>query len=471
MLLNVGRRRLCACLLLVCLGSAAWTTRIAEQLHRYRPVVEQLQRAHLQHQHSDHGPGSSEQLSGQSDSNSVSGSHADTGHADSRHTAHAMGITTRGHSRPTPQRFKYTREPCVSKCLGAGEAPAGACGDCALLSAQDARHALTDACSVADAGAGAKAELTACTLSKRCLHHGSSRGACDVGALVAAACRGGKPRGLGGLCKDLAELCPANGDAPLSSACPSLPRAMHDLPSASAAASAAAGACASMAMSGCEGCAGPDACPHPVSRLVRLCSAMPGMPQCDLVSGLCDRVARLGSGHDVLAAQEAFGCVTPRPVPKMQMYFHGGVEDYLLFQSWVPASSAEFYAALAAIVLFALASARLKIGRHLREEAWAAQPLNVRPPAWAARGSWLGVLPMFFHLASHEDKVIAADAGLVGMNQLIVRNLERGLRTLVITCIDYGLMLVAMTFNVGFFAAVVGGIALAQVLYGHEAKK
>ena len=35
------------------------------------------------------------------------------------------------------------------------------------------------------------------------------------------------------------------------------------------------------------------------------------------------------------------------------------------------------------------------------------------------------------------------------------------------TTLEYALMLVAMTFNVGLYAAVVGGFALGTLLFGH----
>ncbi len=47
------------------------------------------------------------------------------------------------------------------------------------------------------------------------------------------------------------------------------------------------------------------------------------------------------------------------------------------------------------------------------------------------------------------------------------RNAARAALALVTVTLDYALMLISMTFNVGLFLAVVGGLALGVLLFGH----
>ena len=54
-----------------------------------------------------------------------------------------------------------------------------------------------------------------------------------------------------------------------------------------------------------------------------------------------------------------------------------------------------------------------------------------------------------------------------GVPSLARRNAARAALVAASTTLEYALMLVAMTFNVGLYAAVVGGFALGTLLFGH----
>lgn len=74
---------------------------------------------------------------------------------------------------------------------------------------------------------------------------------------------------------------------------------------------------------------------------------------------------------------------------QMKMYFHGGMTDYVLFDSWVPCSSGRYAGTLIAILLGGIVSGLLKGVRARLEQRWL---MLIRDEPVAAEGSW-GLLP------------------------------------------------------------------------------
>ncbi|KAJ3211718.1 hypothetical protein HDU82_005097 [Entophlyctis luteolus] len=151
------------------------------------------------------------------------------------------------------------------------------------------------------------------------------------------------------------------------------------------------------------------------------------------------------------------------PPPAMQMYFHFGISEYILFKFLVPRTIASYLLSCIALFLLGIFHEYLvavlrgydRSGRARMENLLQARS-NHQPPRPT------DMVPL---LASESS----ATGGLAGKNalhavQLQVRA-ERAAVKLVSTTLGYSLMLVAMTFNVGLFASVVGGYAAGAFLF------
>jgi len=127
--------------------------------------------------------------------------------------------------------------------------------------------------------------------------------------------------------------------------------------------------------------------PGPLEQLAALCADMPGMAQCAAMRAVCASVRVKGP----LALARALSCGDEAaPAPEMRMWLHGGLRDYVLFESWVPRNGGEGFLAVAFAVALAAASIGLRSLRAHGESAWWADfrsftlTLPSSPAAWRA---------------------------------------------------------------------------------------
>lgn len=310
--------------------------------------------------------------------------------------------------------------------LAAAATPLHSCVDdpssppCAAYVYPNASSDLATACS-------SMATMPGCSVLQQCQSGGARGVACNNFSLLHRVCD--QMPGMSA-CASFEKLC-ANGT--VVSACASEPVALAQMPTAAQARSAALGVCASMPkMEACATCTSGAAphCPDPLLSLSRLCTAMPAMASCAGWEAWC----QLPGASDSLPA---FCAGAPAPggggVP-MRMYFHTGWRDYILFESWVPASLTAYLLACLGVVCAAVLSVALRGARSIFE---------VHSAAWGRR-----------HHPESRLTILRANA-------------VRALLVTVSTALDYSLMLVAMTFNVGLFACVCGGLGFGTLLFGH----
>ena len=166
----------------------------------------------------------------------------------------------------------------------------------------------------------------------------------------------------------------------------------------------------------------------------------------------------------------------------MQMYFHTGLNDYILFKQWVPCTTGRYAISVVGIILSGILAAFLKAYRIRLEHAWSA-PTNHQKDGQGGgvfRGGGddsreVALLPGAEQSSTgrrHSDSRRQGEDGGMGpylpesgdeWRQNTVRALLGGM----IMTIDYMLMLIAMTFNVGLVVAVILGTALGLLLLGH----
>ena len=295
--------------------------------------------------------------------------------------------------------------------------------DCLRNPSSPACHDFQYANATKDVGAicSSMGSMSGCAVWDQCKAGGGARGSvCDAFSLLLRLCTEMPNMPA---CANLKALC-INGTS--VQACFLEPVLLQHMPTVSQAQAGALQTCRMMPkMTACGACSA-NACHDPLTTLSHLCQAMPSMVPCGGWEAWC----RQPGGVDLLPAF----CVGVPPISgggvPMRMYFHTGWRDYILFESWVPTSLGTYLAAIAGVTLGGVVSAWLRGLRALQEER-----------AWRRRRP--------------------------GADHVLRTNAERAAIVVASTVVDYALMLVAMTFNVGLFFAVCIGLGLGTLVFGH----
>jgi len=164
-----------------------------------------------------------------------------------------------------------------------------------------------------------------------------------------------------------------------------------------------------------------------------LCLSMPGMSECQAWATMCKAIpdwpfCKSGVGSFPL-------------VPQMLMYFHGGYADYILFQNWVPQNIVQYtfsWFAIFAVTVFHefIRMIRKKFERNCRNT-------SPRLVADSENSKISAVLPFSF---------------AVDFPRAVLQALEAAWSLFV--------MLIAMTYNIGLFAAIVVGYFFGSLIFG-----
>ncbi|KAJ3184681.1 hypothetical protein HDU87_004084 [Geranomyces variabilis] len=183
-----------------------------------------------------------------------------------------------------------------------------------------------------------------------------------------------------------------------------------------------------------------------------LCKSMPGMSQCGEWMAMCAATPALGYC-------KADASVDP---PEMKMFFHTGFTDYVLFQNWVPRTGLQYFGTWIAIFVFAILyegwNAALLTAEARLLAATSAQNNNRKIGSFItkpAAGKPISTSPSTTTTTTSQSKHIAR----------FQRAALRFVAKSVTVAAAYVLMLVAMTFNVGLFFAVVVGLGLGSAMF------
>ncbi len=265
--------------------------------------------------------------------------------------------------------------------------------------------------------------LPACSVRRQCEAHGGGS-ACAPFSLLADVCT---QMASNSVCTSgYGSLCAPDSLVTECVSLPPLPR----LPTMDQAETSARSICHQMpGMSACSSCSSAaSGCPDPLLSLSMLCLAMPGMDACASWRAFCavEATAR--------ALPTLCGKSRPDPdVPAMRMYFHTGIHEYLLLQSWVPRTNTAYALSCACVAA---------LGAFL---------------------VWLRGARVLLELRLHK-------LGAHARTSKYAANAQRGAMAVVISALDYALMLLAMTFNVGLVASILGGVGAGHLLFGHVGK-
>lgn len=294
--------------------------------------------------------------------------------------------------------------------------------------------------------------MTGCSIRNACRDMDSSTGLCTPFTLLATLCA--DMPGMSG-CRSYNSLCGADSvvqQCTRDASIPWAPTTMHTQREI-------VDACSSHTMSACYQCPAVGAsCATTLKTMSELCFMMPSMQFCDAHRRFC--TATNGefrrfcdpSGGDFL--------------PPMRMYFHFGQRDIILFKDWIPENTAGYVASFFAVVALGIFLQSIKAIRLALENHWYKELMV------ASKGNCTTCV---------EDKQecdkdceqecgpkCGAEPSLADpMLPKLQRNVIRAILTGVSVGLEFLLMLIAMTFNVGLFFAVITGVALGTLFFGH----
>ncbi|KAG2432990.1 hypothetical protein HXX76_008718 [Chlamydomonas incerta] len=208
--------------------------------------------------------------------------------------------------------------------------------------------------------------------------------------------------------------------------------------------------CASMYMERCDTC-NQVSCDNYIDAMSSMCTDMPYMEGCPTWADWCQAAAGwegAAPGNSMAgfcAGASAYGGSGGSGIPSMLMYFHQRTRELLLFREWMPTNEGQAVASFIAISAMGFVAVGLRTANSILQTAAAAGRLGPRlAPGSAAGGPWW--LPS-------------------GSQALL--NLVSSVMSLLVTTLDLFTMLIAMTFNGAYFAAVVLGYMLGALFLGH----
>jgi copper transporter 1 len=181
----------------------------------------------------------------------------------------------------------------------------------------------------------------------------------------------------------------------------------------------------------------------------KLCIAMPNMSQCSDWNQMCTQSPSL----DYCKVGGSNG-------PSMKMYFHTDISTYILFQNWVPQNTTQYVLSWFACLMAAIFYEALQVFVSFMELKWAPKLVELD-----SKGSVFG--------EQTTRKPISPFAHVCGISQGvpgILQSLCRAVLRMVSTTLGYALMLIAMTFNVGLFFAVIAGFGIGSFVFAPMVK-
>ncbi|KAI9103747.1 Ctr copper transporter family-domain-containing protein [Phlyctochytrium arcticum] len=343
----------------------------------------------------------------------------------------------------------------------------------------DATSSLNSLCTQMEGMPGCTVRIT-CTSNAASIPDGASH-YCTPFSLLANICSVDMPNM--GDCKNYVAQCgnsttpasqvlnPQCSDAKASTPLPNLPTSKQ-------ATQQIKSICTEMAMPGCEACsiASPGSTYAQCDLLGTyslLCKAMPDMKQCSDWKTMC------ASSPNLPYCSSSGGGSTDPPI--MKMFFHTGLTDYVLFETWVPRTPAQYAGTWIAIFVFGILY-----------EGWVAFVAVYESKYFYTiderRGSSSGPSGSYNTNTGNTDDtrvenvakssspsehsksnlvyttpVAPTRRGLLPPR--LFRALLRGVSKFVTVTCAYALMLLAMTYNVGLFFAVVLGVAVGSAVF------
>ncbi|KAG1662722.1 hypothetical protein FOA52_014588 [Chlamydomonas sp. UWO 241] len=254
--------------------------------------------------------------------------------------------------------------------------------------------------------------------------------------------------------------------------------------------------CMDHAMSACDLCTPVGGgCPDPLFSLSMLCTNMPGMALCAGYYDMCASSATLARTANVAAgadssqlsryctetdfSADAVGTPAPRQVgtylPTMLMYFHQRLRDIILWKGWIPQDNGAYAGSIIGILMFGIVSVGLKTWRSGLAMWWAHTDVIAvanfeHAEVVAARAARMGghdTSQVIIQVMSAAQAHVTGAYWWMCTKQQAWQGAIKAAILGVSLTLDYFNMLIAMTFNIGLFVAVITGYMLGAFLLTH----
>jgi copper transporter 1 len=200
-----------------------------------------------------------------------------------------------------------------------------------------------------------------------------------------------------------------------------------------------------------------------------LCYSMPTMPECNSYNSLCPYIPNF----PICNPTSGNNSVLP---PQMKMFFHFGVVDYVLFETWIPRTSLEYAGTFLAVVLMTVFLDALRFLKFFLETKWTPEPTPHTDKR--TKGQDEAPLLMKEEEAATDDTIKTekkacckhgGEATAKNNNKSLRTSIIRSLIRAVLQSIEVGwgliIMLIAMTYNVGLFFAVMLGAFIGSLIF------
>ncbi|EGG19017.1 hypothetical protein DFA_02260 [Cavenderia fasciculata] len=287
--------------------------------------------------------------------------------------------------------------------------------------------------------------MALCDIQQQCQTIDSQSGVCNPFSILADGCQADMPK-MGG-CSNYNSLC---GNGSVVQQCTKY-QMIPSLPQTKQLSQYVYSICTSMNMDACSQCTIPPTysmlqC-DVMNVYTQLCQQMPDMTECASWKSMCEPGTLLQT-----SSLNTVYCELPvgEQIPLMRMFFHTGILDYILFETWVPRTRNQFIGYWFLIFFAAIIFECEKTLRSILEKRWEAEKQLARDldinsnESLVSKGIFKGTYPTF------------------NLKVDLLRGFLHGFEL----TLSYLLMLVAMTFNVALFFAVIAGTIAGNVAVG-----
>ncbi|KAL3896547.1 MAG: hypothetical protein SGCHY_004007 [Lobulomycetales sp.] len=299
--------------------------------------------------------------------------------------------------------------------------------------------------------------MVGCSLRKQCQDAGVTAGTCSSFSLLGSVCAADHPR-MGG-CRNYRSLCLITGSGDQATGPVPTPAIVEqcaveapvpNLISSLQASNQIKSICNEMNMDGCDRCTDTGTTYMNCDLLdtyAFLCKAMPDMNQCGEWKSMCASGSATGPDSAISSAC-SLSASSPNNPPTMKMFFHTGINEFVLFRDWIPRTELQYLGTMAVLLILSIFYEFLIAYQTILEATW-----NLNP----------GAVVFPFSVPGQQY------SGMGGKGYTII--MIRFVLKFVSATLGYALMLVTMTFNVGLYFSVVLGLAIGYAFCVGWAKK
>lgn len=275
-------------------------------------------------------------------------------------------------------------------------------------------------------------------------------------------------------CSTFIKMCGNNPQLSVNKQC--LDSKIPKLPSSAYTTQAIHSICSSMSMEGCNDCkiTNPNAT-YASCDLLKvysyLCSSMPDMSECKEFKTMCADTPELP--YCPGSSSEVGGIELP---PAMKMFFHTGAmtlilgfSDYLLFEGWVPRSAGTYAIACLSIVLLGILYEGISAYLMIQEIKWGDRLKLANGRQACDQSTSANSAQIFANQSRSKIAIFSYIGGYYNGSEGVKIASIRAVFKFFMVAISYSLMLIAMTFNIGFFFSVCLGFAAGSFLFSSAA--